>query len=143
MFFGDTIQDTRTLFFTCWEKYQQKNTLSPLEHEIIEVLLAHPEYHKIMEQREQFIEKQYAPELGETNPFLHLGLHLAIRDQIKINRPFGINTLFKNLLQKHQDPLIVEHLMMECFIECLWLAQRNHCPPDEQHYLTLLQQTLR
>lgn len=138
MFYGDTVQETRHLFFLSWEKFQQKKPLSPLEHEIAQVILAHPEYHKIIEQSTKFQEHTYYPELGETNPFLHMGLHLAVREQVATNRPAGIDTAYSNLLKKILDPLAVEHLIMDQLAECLWLAQKNNTPPDEQLYLNRL-----
>ncbi|KTC91577.1 DUF1841 family protein [Fluoribacter dumoffii] len=138
MFYGDTIQDTRQMFFSSWEKYQQKSVLSPLENEIVQVILAHPEYHKILENKDKFQQQSYFPEAGEQNPFLHMGLHLAIREQITTDRPAGIHVIYKNLIKKYHDPLTVEHLMMEQLAECLWLSQKNNIPPDETRYLRIL-----
>ncbi len=138
MFYGQTIQEIRHMYFASWNKYQQKQALSPLEHEVVQVILAHPEYHQTIEQQQVYQEHQYYPELGETNPFLHMGLHLAIREQVKTNRPEGIALIYKNLLEKYADPLHVEHLMMEQLAECLWLSQKNNLPPDEEQYLTTI-----
>ncbi|KTC80799.1 DUF1841 family protein [Legionella cherrii] len=138
MFYGDTIQETRQLFFSSWEKYQHKKLLSPLENEIVQVILAHPEYHKMLENQDKFQQHTYFPESGEPNPFLHMGLHLAIREQIATDRPSGIHLIYKNLVKKYNDSLVVEHLMMEQLAECLWLSQKNKLPPDETHYLQAL-----
>jgi hypothetical protein len=138
MFYGDTVQETRQMFFTSWEKYKQKKPLLPLENEIVQVILAHPEYHNVLEYHNKFQQQTYYPELGETNPFLHMGLHLAIREQVATDRPTGINAAYKKLVQKYTDPLAVEHLMMDQLAECLWLSQKNNLPPDEQNYLTAL-----
>jgi hypothetical protein len=138
MFYGDTIEETRQMFFTSWEKYQHKKLLSPLEDEIARIILAHPEYHKIVENPDKFQQQSYFPESGQPNPFLHMGLHLAIREQITTDRPKGISTIYKNLVNKYTDPLSVEHLMMDQLAECLWLAQKNNVPPDENHYLQVL-----
>ena len=138
MFYGDTIQETRQLFYSSWEHYLQKKPLSGLEQQLIQVILDHPEYQQTIANRNKFQEQSYYPEFGETNPFLHMGLHLAIRDQITTNRPAGISALFKELVQKYKDPLAVEHLMMDQLAECLWLAQKNNLPPDEELYLTTL-----
>lgn len=137
MFYGDTIQETRQMFFNSWEKYQQNQILLPLENEIVRVILDHPEYHKILENR-QFEQQNYFPELGEGNPFLHMGLHLAIREQAATNRPLGIQEIYLALVQKYADALTVEHLMMEQLAESLWLAQKNNLPPDELSYLNRL-----
>ncbi|PWY55761.1 DUF1841 domain-containing protein [Legionella qingyii] len=138
MFYGDTIQETRQMFFSSWEKYQQKQLLSPLENQIVQVILAHPEYHKILENQNKFQQQSYFPESGQPNPFLHMGLHLAIREQITTDRPAGINAIYKNLIKKYNDSLAVEHLMMEQLAECLWLSQKNNIPPDEHQYLQTL-----
>lgn len=138
MFYGNTIQETRQIFFSSWEKYQQKKPLLPLEKEIVQVILAHPEYHQILHNYSKFQQHAYFPELGETNPFLHMGLHLAIREQIATNRPSGINAIYQSLLKKYTEPLVVEHLMMEQLAECLWHSQKNNVPPDEYHYLNTL-----
>ncbi|WP_133136146.1 DUF1841 family protein [Legionella rowbothamii] len=138
MFYGDTIQETRQMFFNSWEKYQQKKPLTPLENEIVQVILAHPEYHKTIENQNKFQQQSYYPELGETNPFLHMGLHLGIREQIATDRPVGISAIYQLLLKKYADPLEVEHLMMEQLAECLWRSQKNNLPPDEQDYLATL-----
>lgn len=138
MFYGDTVQETRQMFFSSWEKYQHKKPLSPLEQEIAQVILAHPEYHKIVEQTNTFKEHGYYPELGETNPFLHMGLHLAVREQVATNRPEGITRAYQEMLKKYKDPLAVEHLIMDQLAECLWLSQKNNQPPDEHAYLNAL-----
>lgn len=137
MFYGDTIAETRQMFFSCWEKYQQKKPLLPLENEIVQVILVHPEYHKTLENPNNS-QQSYFPELGATNPFLHMGLHLGIREQIATDRPLGIHAIYQNLVKKYGDPLTVEHLMMDQLAECLWLSQKNNVPPDEIHYLTSL-----
>ncbi len=140
MFYGDTVQDTRQLFFTSWEKYQHKKLLSPLENEIVQVILAHPEYHKTIENSSKFQEHSYYPELGETNPFLHMGLHRAVREQVATDRPSGIQAIYASLVKKYFDPLAVEHLIMEQLAEFLWLSQKNNLPPDEQQYLKVCSQ---
>jgi hypothetical protein len=138
MFYSNTIQETRQRFFNSWEKYKQKEPLLPLEHELVQVILDHPEYHQTLENYEQFQQHTYLPELGETNPFLHMGLHLAIREQVATNRPDGINELYKKLVQKYKNSLTVEHLMMDHLAELLWQSQKNNLIPDEQSYLAQL-----
>lgn len=142
MFYGDTVQDTRQLFFSSWKKYLQKKALLPLEQQIVAVILDHPEYHALLENTDQQKEQAYFPELGQTNPFLHMGLHLAIRDQLSTDKPVGITATYKQLIKKYKDQLVVEHLMLNYLAECLWQAQRDNCMPNEQNYLTALKQLL-
>lgn len=143
MFYGDNVQDTRKMFFLSWQKYLQKQPLQPLEQQLVAVIKDHPEYHAVLENPAGSTDKAYYPELGQTNPFLHMGLHLAVRDQISTDRPVGILKIYKDLLKKYKEPLAVEHLLIDCFAECLWQAQRNNQPPDEKQYLESLGKLLR
>lgn len=138
MIYGDTVQETRQMFFTSWDKYLQRKPLSPLENQIAQVILTHPEYHQVFENKEKFQNQAYTPELADPNPFLHMGLHLAVQDQVTTDRPVGIHAIYKKLIDKYKDPLKVEHLIMEQLAECLWLAQKNNLAPDETNYLQLL-----
>ena len=78
--------------------------------------------------------------MGQTNPFLHMGMHLAIREQLATNRPAGITETFGLLMARVQDAHAVEHRMMECLGEALWQAQRSGQEPDEARYLACLRQ---
>lgn len=134
MFYGDNVQDTRQLFFDSWTKHKAKQPLLPLEAQIADVILMHPEYHTLLEQPEKLKDKTYFPEIGETNPFLHMGLHLAVREQLATNRPEGIRDLYQQFQNQQMAPHEIEHLMMEQLAECLWIAQRDHQLPDEKAY---------
>jgi hypothetical protein len=138
MFYGDSIQEIRKLYFSSWEHYKFKKPLSALEQQIVQVIIDHPEYHQVLDNKFAYQDHNYYPELGETNPFLHMGLHLGIREQVATNRPAGIQHIYEQLLAKYADPLHVEHLMMEQLAESIWLAQKNNTVPDEGQYMTNL-----
>lgn len=142
MFYGESPNDTRQLFYSSWKKYKQGTVLLPLESQIAAVIIDHPEYHAFLEATPQH-DLAYFPELGETNPFLHMGLHLAIRDQVDTDRPVGMNNIYKQLLQKYNNSLSVEHLLVDCLAESLWQAQRNQTMVDETGYLNACYQLLR
>lgn len=129
MVFGNSTQDTRPLFFSSWQKYKKNQPLTPLEQQIVDVILDHPDYQPFFEQ------SATAPEQRRDNPFLHLGLHLAVRDQIALDRPSGIAAIYNTLYQQHHNAHRVEHLMMEPLEECLWASQRNQCLPDDSAYM--------
>lgn len=133
MLYGDTVQDTRQIFFDSWKKYTQRQPLTPLENQLIEVILQHPEYHAFLDKQDS--DAQFTPDMGQTNPFLHMGLHLTIRDQIAMNRPAGMQTIFQQLLALHKNAHDVEHLLLEPLMDCLWMAQKNNAAPDELSYL--------
>ena len=128
-------EQSRQFFFQAWEKHQAGKILEPLESQIVSVIQMHPEYHAFLSNPDSNKDKDYFPEMGDTNPFLHMGLHIAIKEQISIDQPFGIKHHYQRLLNKHQDPHIVEHLIMECLAQMIWEAQRNHSMPNNELYL--------
>ena len=126
----------RTFFLEVWGKHKKKLPLEALEQMVLDVILQHPEYHVILEKDEKEISAmEFTPEMGMTNPFLHMGMHIAILEQIGANRPSGITGLYQQLLPKYPSAHDLEHRIMECLGESLWLAQRNNTLPDEAQYL--------
>lgn len=133
-----TRDQARQFLFDTWDKYQQKESLTDLESIALEVILMHPEYHAILDAAETNLEQNYFPEMGETNPFLHLNLHLSVIEQVQINQPIGIKERYNHLLAHYQDPHDAQHVLLECLAETIWQAQREQKPLDSQHYLDLI-----
>ena len=130
--------DLRRVYVEAWRKHREGLPMEPLEAQIADVIALHPEYQAALEDVEAAVAHDYTPEGGESNPFLHMGLHLAVRDQIATNRPTGIRALFEAIARKRGDEHEAEHTMIECLAEALWEAQRSGRPPDEQAYLERL-----
>jgi len=105
---------------------------------IANIIALHPEYHALLE-KDNNLDKDYLPDQGETNPFLHMSMHIALHEQISTNRPDGINKLYQELTRKCNSSHDAEHAMMECLGESLWRAQRDQTMPDEHAYLACLQ----
>jgi len=137
--FGTDRNQLRKMYKTAWDKFQQQQVLSPLEVQITEVIKEHPEYHDFIYQ----LEKDFSPELGETNPFLHMGLHLGIREQLSTNRPIGIVAVYKKLIKLKGSIHEAEHSMIDCLAEAMWSSQTNNTPPDESAYLSSLKELIR
>jgi Domain of unknown function (DUF1841) len=134
MWLGQERQQTRAVLQKSWRKYVAGKPLEPLEGMIVDIVLRHPELHPVLTDDAQ-TERDYRPELGESNPFLHLGLHLAVQEQITTDRPSGIRDLHRKLLERWGDPHDAEHRMMECLMETLWAGTRGGTGPDEARYL--------
>lgn len=137
--FGNDRDGMRRYYLQCWQKFQNKLPMDALEQQIAAVIAEHPEYHALLQQEEKALQREYLPEQGETNPFLHMGLHLGIHEQVSTNRPAGISELYRQLVIKHGKH-DAEHRMMDCLAESIWLAQRNQTTPDETAYLDCLKQ---
>ena len=136
--YSNNRMDTRQTFFDVWRKMQDGLPLTALEALIADVIRLHPEYHPLLEDGGASLDRDWLPEGGETNPFLHLGMHIAIREQLSIDRPAGIKAAYEALLHKTGDPMQTEHTMLECLGEALWRAQRENRLPDEQAYLACI-----
>ena len=136
MIFGQDRQELRRMYVDAWRKSEAGEIMSPLEAQIAQVVSDHPEYQEML--TPEALEESFTPEDGKTNPFLHMGLHLAIRDQVATNRPPGIAAIFKDLAAKVGDPHAAEHKMVDCLAETLWEAQGQNAPPDEQKYVERL-----
>ena len=136
--FGNDRTEIRTLFFTAWEKHLKRQLLEPLESVIVNIIEKHPEYHELLKDKDSNIDRDYTPEMGQTNPFLHMAMHISIHEQLSTKRPTGIDTLYMSLLKKFNDAHEVEHQMMECLGRMLWEAQSKNQAPDENDYLNCL-----
>lgn len=135
MIFGQDRNELRKMYADAWAKHGLQQPLSPLEGQIAQVIVEHPEYHETVSGD---LEKDFTVEGAKTNPFLHMGLHLGIREQVASNRPTGIRAIFEDLAARLGDAHATEHRMIDCLAETLWEAQRDQRPPDELHYLESL-----
>ena len=128
----------RRMYVEAWRKRRESLPVEPVESQIIDVVELHPEYSRLLESGGDALERDYTPEEGQTNPFLHMGLHLAIREQVSTDRPAGIASVYRSLAAKLGQVHDAEHTMIECLGQALWHAQRSGLPPDEAAYLESL-----
>jgi len=129
---------SRQFFFNVWHKYNHQELLSDMEEIALDVILLHPEYHCILDDMERYHDKDYLPEMGITNPFLHMSMHIAIKEQLSIDQPPGIRDRFDRLQKKNKDAHETMHQIMECLAEMLWQAQRSQSTPDASIYFECL-----
>lgn len=141
------IQDrdsSRRFFIEVWQKHHAGQPLQPLEVLVLGVIQEHPEYHGYLQgDTEDILDREFTPEIGRTNPFLHMGMHITIREQVSIDRPPGIAAVYKKIVNRLGSTLEAEHRMLDCLGETLWLAQRHNTLPDESRYLECLQRLVK
>ena len=138
MIFDGMSRDTlREMYRSAWRKFKGQHTLSPLEKQVVAVISEHPEYRVILESAAADL-ANYSPRSGQINPWLHMGLHLAVREQVATNRPAGITEVHAKLAAKSGGAHEAEHRMLEVLAEQLWEAQRGGKAPDENAYLERL-----
>ena len=137
IFDGMSRDQLREMYRSAWRKYKGQHTLSPLDKQLVSVVSEHPEYHVIVESAAADL-ANYSPRSGQLNPWLHMGLHLAIREQVATNRPAGIVEVHAKLAKQAGSAHEAEHRMLEVLAEQMWEAQRAGSPPDENVYLERL-----
>ena len=136
MIFGQDRKQLRIMYAEAWRKRCERLPMSPLEAQIAAIIELHPEYHADITSDD--LDRDYTPDGGQTNPFLHMGLHLGIREQVSTNRPPGIANILEVLRAKLGDAHAAEHQMIDCLAETLWEAQNQNRAPDEAKYLERL-----
>ena len=139
--FNPRREEVRRFFFEAWRKYRNQLPLEGLEQTAIEIMLLHPEYHSLLDQPEPYADRDFSPESGQLNPFLHMSLHLAIAEQVSIDQPRGIRALHQQL-QSAKAAHDALHVLLECLGETVWQAQRTGMPPDEAAYLECIRRGL-
>ncbi|HEX6930197.1 MAG TPA: DUF1841 family protein [Gammaproteobacteria bacterium] len=142
MLFSEKREDLRRQYVEAWRKAREGTPMTALEDLIAGVVHEHPEYQALLE-NEDALGRDWTPEQGETNPFLHMGMHIAVREQVSTNRPPGIREAFDALVRRRGDTHAAEHDMLECLGESLWEAQRAGRAPDEAAYLGKVRQRAR
>jgi hypothetical protein len=133
--FEPSRDQVREFFFETWRKYRAGMPLAGLETLGLEVMLLHPEYHDLLTAPEKFKSRDYT---DESNPFLHMSLHLALEEQLSIDQPPGIAQRFAALLAKAGERHDALHEALECLAEMVWRAQKDKTPPDAGFYLDCL-----
>jgi hypothetical protein len=137
--FAPTRDEARRFVTEAWRKYRGGEPLSALETTAAQLVAMHPEYHAIVEAPQAHVGRDYRPEQGDINPFLHLSLHLAVAEQLAIDQPPGIVAHFERLRATHGDAHAALHAIVECLGEVVWQAQRTGTGPDASLYLACLE----
>jgi len=137
--FNPSREEVRQFFCETWRKQRDGGVLTPLEAIAADWIGEHPEYRPTLDLAEDAAARDFTPEQGQTNPFLHLSMHLAISEQISIDQPPGIRAAHERLAAKLGSSHQAQHQIMECLGETLWEAQRNNAPLDSAAYIERIQ----
>lgn len=141
MFENSDRSELRQFYFEVWHKHQQQQSLEPLERQVLHIILQHPEYRHLFNNPEKYLTQDYSPEMGKTNPFLHLSLHQALLEQVTTDRPTGIRMLYSQLAQRdgiHE----AEHQIMEVLTQSLWEGMQQGKFMSEADYLARLKRLI-
>lgn len=135
MMYQPSREQARSFFFDSWRKHVENLPLSALERLAAGIAARHPEYHGVLMDPARHAEREWTPEIGESNPFLHLGLHLAVAEQLAIDQPAGLRLAFETLRQQGLSEHDAEHRLIDALAETLWESQRMGTTLDGSAYL--------
>jgi hypothetical protein len=133
--FNPTREQSRDFFFDLWARSRAGAPLTALESAALAIVADHPEYHGVLGDPERYRGRSWVPEGGETNPFLHLALHLAVDEQVSIDQPPGIRDAVQALARRLGSEHDARHAVMECLAEMIWQVQRGSAGFDNSRYL--------
>ena len=133
--FNPSRDQARRFLIDAWRKRRDGVPATPLETIAADIVALHPEYHPLLDAGDDALAREWTPEDGQANPFLHLSLHLAIAEQLSIDQPSGIRAAFESRLSRHGERHPALHDILDCLGETLWRAQRDRQPLDAAAYL--------
>jgi Domain of unknown function (DUF1841) len=141
--FNPSRADVRRFFFETWGKYRSHVPLEGLERTAIEIILLHPEHHALLDEAQRNLDRDFPPDDGALNPFLHMSLHLAVAEQVSIDQPRGISAAYRELAGRAASEHDALHALLECLGETVWRAQRDRAAPDEEAYMECIRRQLK
>jgi len=143
MLYGTDRRQLREVMFRAWRKQVRGEPLEGIEQLIVAVARRHPEYHALLENEEPNADRDFVPESGEHNPFLHLAFHMALEEQLAVNQPPGLRDHYQRLCLRYGNEHEAQHRVMDCLAEMLWQAGRNGTDPDPLIYTDCLEKVSR
>ncbi len=142
MLYQPSQADVRRFFCSIYAKAGANAPLEAIEIIASQWMDEHPEYHGDFSDVDAALLKLEQPDDGqsrETNPFLHLSMHLTISEQCSIDQPRGIRQAVELLTARLDSLHDAHHVAMECLGQMIWESQRAGRPPDGQTYVEAVQ----
>ena len=133
--YNPTRDQARQFFIDAWRKHRERGPLTELEVIAADLVAHHPEYHALMDDPDSALSRDWTPEMGQTNPFLHLSLHLAIEEQLSIDQPRGLRAAFEAHFSRLGDRHHALHIVLDALAETVWRSQRDGAPLDGPAYV--------
>lgn len=133
----------RKIYFDAWQKHLSNQVLTPMESIIAHLIQIHPEYHPLFATVENYQAYEQEKFVLDHNPFFHLGLHIAIKEQAMTDRPAGIRSLYQQLCARYGNENEAEHKIIPILTALLTeqFKQSDH-QTNEAAYLNAIRKIL-
>ena len=134
----------RQTFIDTWDKARSGAPMEPLESRLGGIIEQHPEYQPLLAAGDDVLDRDWLPEHGESNPFLHMALHMTVLEQVQTDRPPGIRKLYQQAVRNALgDAHAAEHELMTCLAEMIWQVYQDGQEPNLKRYLKCIKRQLR
>ncbi len=137
--FSPSQADVRRFFCLVYAKARSGEPMEAIETLAAQWIDEHPEYASDLADLDAALARMQEKQEGQTNPFLHLSMHLSISEQCSIDQPRGIRQAVELLTHKRNSLHHAHHEAMECLGTMLWESQRAGRPPDGNAYIACVQ----
>lgn len=137
--FGQDRDSLRRAYAEAWQRHCEGLPLDQQQQRIADVLALHPEYQAFVLSPDALVQEFDGGD-GRTNPYLHMGLHLALREQLATRLPPETVQARARLIRRLGDAHAAEHRLIDCLAQALWQAQRAGREPDMDAYREALRQ---
>lgn len=137
--FTPSQEDVRRFLCSVYEKHRKNQPMEGVETLAALWMDEHPEYHADLADLDAALMKMADVGDAQTNPFLHLSMHLSISEQSSIDQPRGIRQAVELLTARRGDLHEAHHEVMEELGIMIWESQRAGRPPDGQAYIDRVQ----
>ena len=135
--FGNDKNALRQMYADAWQRAASGAALSSLDEQIVAVIREHPEYQDAIAAQQAGTASDDA---ATANAFMHMGLHLGVREQVATDRPRGIRAIWQQLATALGDAHDADHRVGEVLAATLATAQTRGEPPNDEAYLAALRQ---
>jgi len=137
--FNPSQEEVRRFFCAAHQKAKTNAPMEAIEVLAAEWIAEHPEYHADLADADAAVARVYDGQNGNSNPFLHLSMHLSISEQCSIDQPRGIRQSVELLTHKRNSLHEAHHAAMECLGRMLWESQSSGRNPDGEGYVACVQ----
>lgn len=137
--FSPSQADVRRFFCEVFAKTRAGAAMEAIEVIASQWIAEHPEYRDELRDADAALARVYDVEAGNSNPFLHLSMHLSISEQCSIDQPRGIRQAVELLTARRNSLHNAHHDVMECLGTMLWESQRSGRAPDGDAYIAAVQ----
>jgi Domain of unknown function (DUF1841) len=134
--------EVRKIWCEVYTKSMNSGELTEMEAAMASIIALHPEYEWVLGEVAVAVTHEFSIDCWESNPFLHLSLHLAIAEQLKSGGQNDVHEVFAEMAVLADSRHEAEHFAMGCLAASISESRRKRTALTTDNYLKLLRQKL-